>query len=82
LWEVITEKGIHLDQKAYTEKVLDKFGYLLGKDYRTKKYPLPGDAADRLALDTTPLTEEKRKYIAKFPYRSIIGVLLYLALHA
>ena len=26
------EKGIHLDQKAYTEKVLDKFGYLLGKD--------------------------------------------------
>jgi hypothetical protein len=66
---------------VYTEKVLEKFGYLLGKVNRTKKYPLPSDAADQLAPDTTPLTEDQRKYITNFPYRSVIGALLYLALH-
>ena len=78
------DEGIHLDQKAYLESVLDKFEYLLGKKYKTRKYPLPDDVTDRLApdtLDTEPLTEEKRKYINNFPYRSIIGALLYLALH-
>ena len=78
------DEGIHLDQKAYLESVLDKFEYLLGKKYKTRKYPLPDDVTDRLAPDTPdtePLTEEKRKYINNFPYRSIIGALLYLALH-
>ena len=72
---------ISLDQTVYIQKVLDKFSAFLGPITKTKKYPLPSDAAERIALQSEDYTEEQRVYVDNFPYRSLIGALLYLSMN-
>jgi hypothetical protein len=72
---------IKLDQSVYTEKVLDKFADFLGPPHKTKKYPLPSDAAAMLGCPDAGLTEDDQLYLDNFPYRSLIGAVLYLSMN-
>jgi hypothetical protein len=49
-----TEKEMVLDQAVYTQKMIDTYARLLGKSGRTRKQPLPADAADKLADKSCP----------------------------
>lgn len=75
-----TSSFLGLDQSVYAQKVVDKHAHLLGN--KTRKSPLPADAADRLraAVDVEPTSEEQR-YLDNFPYRNLLGALLYLAMN-
>ena len=74
-------RSIRLDQSVYTQKVLDKYADFLGPSGKTRKYPLPSDAADQLAQNDSDLTEEQQLHLDNFPYRSLIGAVLYLSMN-
>jgi hypothetical protein len=73
-----TAKSLRMDQTTYTHKILKKFAEYLGSSTKQKKHPFPADAQERLA-DDTPISEEKQRFVDAFPYRSVVGALLYLA---
>jgi hypothetical protein len=73
-----TTNSLRMDQTTYAMKILAKFAAYLGKSKKGKKYPFPTDAMERLA-DTTPITNAQQLFVNCFPYRSIVGALLYLS---
>ena len=76
-----TRRFIQLDQSVYTQKVLDKFADFLGPPQKTKKSPLPSDASERIARVEGELSDDDRVYLDNFPYRSVLGALLYLSMN-
>ena len=72
--------SLRMDQTVYAEKVLEKFEPFLGSPTRTRKYPLPSDAPERLAREDVDITAEDQLYLDNFPYRSLIGATLYLSM--
>ena len=72
---------IQLDQSVYTQKVLDKFADFLGPHQKSKKSPLPSDASERIARAGGELSDDDRVYLNSFPYRSLLGALLYLSMN-
>ena len=80
----ITRTGeyIAMDQTAFCDSILEKFASWMGPATKTRKYPLPGDASDRLYQGRDEdLCEEQREYVENFPYKQIVGAVLYLAMH-
>jgi hypothetical protein len=73
-----TTKCLRMDQTTYAHKILAKFATYLGGTKKKKKHPFPADAQERLA-DTTPITEAQQRFVDAFPYRSVVGALLYLS---
>ena len=73
-----TTNTLRMDQTTYAKKILAKFADYIGTSKKGKKYPFPADAQERLA-DTTPETAAQRLFASCFPYRSIVGALLYLS---
>ena len=57
-----TAGSIKLGQVVYTQKVLDKYSDFLGPRGKTRKFPLPADAADRLAQRGSNLNWEEQQY--------------------
>ena len=80
----ITRTGeyIAMDQTAFCDSILEKFASWMGPATKTRKYPLPGDASDRLFQGRDEdLCEEQWEYVRNFPYKQIVGAVLYLAMH-
>jgi hypothetical protein len=73
-----TTDYLRMDQTTYAKKIIAKFIDYLGVDVKNKKYPFPADAMERLA-DTSPITQAQQLFVDNFPYRSIVGALLYLS---
>jgi hypothetical protein len=80
-----TKDYMQMDQTVYTEKVLEKNAAFLGPADKTKKNPLPADASDRIAKGARDaaegVSEEDQAYLDNFPYRSLLGAVLYLSLN-
>ena len=72
---------IQLDQSVYSQKVLDTFSAHLGTGTKTRKCPLPSDTMDRIAKEPKECSEEDQRYVDNFPYRSMLGALLYLSMN-
>lgn len=63
------ERSLYISQAAYIEKILKRFNL----SDTSSKYPM------RVDLDLRRASEEEMKTSEKFPYRELIGSLMYLA---
>ena len=75
--------SLALDQEEYTEDILRRYAphwnVLRGQ---VKKIPLPADAQEFMYSDYEPASNtDEFKWWKAFPFRSIIGALLYLSLN-
>ena len=76
---------LSLDQQEYAEEILRRFKDhwqpLFGKK-KPNKTPLPTEAQKFIAVEVSQdMTETEKSWFNSFPYRSIIGCLLYLSLN-
>ena len=55
--------------------VLDKFTDFIGLPHKTRQCPLPSDAVDRTQR------ADEQMYLDNFPYKSLLGALLYLSMN-
>ena len=79
-----TKDYLQMDQKVYTEKVLEQHADHLGPAEKTRKQPLPTNAMDQIgqeAREKLPVSDEDQAFLDNFPYRSLLGAVLYLALN-
>ena len=76
-----TRKYMQLNQTVYAAKVLNMFEAFLGPTQKTRKYPLPSNAVDLIAQEQEELSEEQQRWLDNFPYRSLLGALLYLSMN-
>lgn len=67
------DKSISLSQRAYSERVLKRFGM---DTCNAKRTPLPPGLS--LSASTLPLAAEDRYYMQDKPYREALGSLMYL----
>eukprot|EP00602_Paraphysomonas_sp_CaronLab_P004809 CAMPEP_0185023452 /NCGR_PEP_ID=MMETSP1103-20130426/6129_1 /TAXON_ID=36769 /ORGANISM="Paraphysomonas bandaiensis, Strain Caron Lab Isolate" /LENGTH=1343 /DNA_ID=CAMNT_0027556055 /DNA_START=49 /DNA_END=4080 /DNA_ORIENTATION=+ len=74
------ENWYMLDQSEYAKNIIKKFSSVMGKSSKNKEAPLPTNVQDLLA-EERELTEEQKQWVDSFPYRQIIGAVLYLAMH-
>ena len=62
--------------------MLDRFHHVIGSNQKTRRYPLPADAVSRIASETPILSEDhQQERLDNFPYQSLLGALLYLAIN-
>lgn len=64
------QKKLFLSQKGYIHKVLSRFGMSTAK-------PLSTPSASQLFLTLAPQSEAEKEYMAKVPYSSAVGSLMY-----
>ena len=69
-------------QSVYTLKVLEKFVTFLGPTHKVRKSPLPSDAVGRIARVEQEVSDVDQTYVDNFPYRSLLGALLYLSVNS
>jgi hypothetical protein len=74
-----TKHFLMMDQTVYALNVIKKYSHLLGT--RSRKSPMPEDAADRLRKVDDDLSPEQQEYLDNFPYRNLLGALLYLSMN-
>ena len=65
-------KTIHLSQQKYIENILERFNMKICKPSFT-----PMEANVKLSRDMCPQTLKEKQIMAKIPYRSIVGCLVY-----
>ena len=56
----------------------------MGSATNTRKHPLPHDVCDRLqeeAQTAENYSREEQEFVDSFPYKSVVGAVLYLAMH-
>ena len=73
-----TRDKITISQTHYCREVLKKFDFLV-RDKVTKS-PLPSDALEQLA-QASEMTPSEQSDVDSYPYRQIIGALLYVAMY-
>jgi hypothetical protein len=73
-----TRDKITISQTHYCREVLKKFDFLV-RDKVTKS-PLPSDALEQLA-QVQEMTPSEKSDVNSYPYRQIIGALLYVAMY-
>jgi hypothetical protein len=81
---VRTTNYLQMDQSVYIQKVLDKHVDYLGDPKKTRKNPMPHDAMKKIKEEMdeeNPVGEEDKIFIENFPYRTLLGATLYLALN-
>ena len=76
-----TSSFIQLLQAVYAQKVFHRFHHFIGFNQKTLRYPLPADAVSRIESETPILSEDQQERLYNFPYRSLMGALLYLAIN-
>jgi hypothetical protein len=75
-----TADYIAVDQKQYTLDVLKKYENLL-QGLENKNYITPMERDLKLRMfEVDSMTDKQQDYIARFPYQSIVGALLYLSI--
>ena len=77
--EVIRDREagtITLLQHRYMIEILTRFGMLDVKDRRQHKLPM--DPTLKLSLSHCPTTQEERDKADEFPYREVVGSVMYL----
>jgi hypothetical protein len=73
-----TAYTLRMDQSTYATKILAKSIDYIGTSKKGKKTPFPADAMEQLG-STEPITAAQHLFVDCFPYRSVVGALLYLA---
>jgi hypothetical protein len=72
---------IIIDQQSYVSDLINRFGSQL-HGYENKSYSSPMARELKLSKnDLTTMTTTQQNYVDSFPYQSIIGALLYLAIN-
>ena len=66
------ERQIYLSQRSYLEKVISRFGMESAKPVST---PLAGHF--RLSAVMSPSSEKEKMHMARVPYASVVGSLMY-----
>ena len=74
-----TPDYLMMDQSIYAQGICDTHAHLIGTKKRTS--PLPADAADRLRETQEEVTADEQEYLDNFPYRNLLGAILYLAMN-
>lgn len=73
---------IKLHQSAYAKDVVARFNHLLSEKKRRCKATTPLPPGLKLSKDAKEEeTRKQREYVDAFPYQSVIGALMYLAVH-
>ena len=67
-----------MDQTHYCQEVLESYNFLV--QGRSNHIPLPVNAMEQLA-EVEELTAKEESEVARYPYRQVIGALLYLAMY-
>ena len=73
-----TDEKISISQTHYCQEVLNNFDFLV--EGKSAKTPLPADAVSQLSEQEHPTVAEAKE-VATYPYRQIVGSLLYLAMY-
>ena len=77
-----TQNCLKLDQTVYIKKILAKYVDFLGPRDKTRRYPLPSDVMDRIKVGVEHVhSTEEQELVDNFPYRPLIGALLYLSMN-
>ncbi|KAH9782808.1 Integrase catalytic domain-containing protein [Citrus sinensis] len=66
--------SVWLTQKSYLKKVLERFGI----DDKTKPVCTPLAPHFKLSSSSRPRSQEERDYMARVPYASVVGSLMYV----
>ncbi|KAH9726184.1 hypothetical protein KPL70_008163 [Citrus sinensis] len=66
-------RSVWLTQKSYLKKVLERFGM----DDKTKPVCTPLAPHFKLSSSSCPRSQEERDYMARVPYASVVGSLMY-----
>ena len=66
-------ESVWLTQKSYLKKVLERFGM----DDKTKPVCTPLASHFKLSSSSCPTSQEERDYMARVPYASVDGSLMY-----
>ncbi|KAH9670812.1 Integrase catalytic domain-containing protein [Citrus sinensis] len=66
--------SVWLTQKSYLKKVLERFGM----DDKTKPVCTPLAPHFKLSSSSCPRSQEERDYMARVPYASVVGSLMYV----
>lgn len=73
---------IKLHQTAYAKDVVSRFSHLLSDRKRRNRTDTPLPPGIKLSKEAqVPETSKQRAYAQEFPYQSVIGALMYLAVH-
>jgi hypothetical protein len=76
-----TSDSIKIDQEAYADDILRRFDSLL-QGMQNKSYSTPMERDLKLSKkDFEDMTSSQIELVRDFPYQSVIGALLYLAIH-
>jgi transposase InsO family protein len=70
-----TNKSLHLSSPAYIDKLLEKFSMS-----ECNPVKIPADKSVDLSKSMAPDTEEMRSKMTQYPYRQLIGSLMYAAI--
>lgn len=73
-----TPNCLKLDQTVFIKKILVKYVDFLGARDKTRLYPLPSDV--KVGVEHVHSAEEQ-KLVDNFPYRPLLGALLYLSMN-
>ncbi len=76
-----TKNYIQLDQSTYAEKILTKYAAFLGPSNKVRKSPLPVDAMDRINCTDSENSSQEEEGVDNYPYRSLLGAMLYLSMN-
>jgi hypothetical protein len=74
-----TRQYLHLDQSVYLGKIIEKHAHYVGQ--KKRKSPLPSDVLKQLAEEQTDLNPEEQEFLDNFPYRTLVGATLHLAMN-
>jgi hypothetical protein len=69
-----SDGSVYLSQKKYAEAILERFGMQDCKPVAT-----PFDVSHHLSKQQSPTTEKERLEMLKYPYRELVGSIMYLA---
>jgi hypothetical protein len=73
---------IKLHQTAYAKDVVSRFSHLLSDRKRRNRTDTPLPPGIKLSKEAqVPETSKQKAYAQEFPYQSVIGALMYLAVH-
>jgi hypothetical protein len=80
-----TDKYLQMDQAVYAQKVLETHAeHIGGNPKKTRKHPMPDNAMDKIKEEAdaaADISEEDQNWLDNFPYRALLGAILYLSLN-